>query len=268
MTKKVVLITGASSGIGLATANKLHDAGYIVYGTSRREINAETKFSFNMIQLNVDHDDSVTAAIQKVIEKESRIDVLINNAGFAISPAGAEESSIAQAQALFNTNFFGVVRMTHAVIPHMRQQGIGQIVNISSVLGLIPMPYGALYSASKHALEGYSESLNHELRTQGIRVTLIEPAYTKTSLDVNLLEADQKIAHYDQIRTKMHQNMIQSIQHSDDPDVVAQTILKIIQHNNPQPRYSAGSTAKNLKNLRRFTPAPLFDKLIQRTIKI
>lgn len=268
MTKKVVLITGASSGIGLATANKLHDAGYIVYGTSRREMNSANPFNFKMIQLDVDHDASVTSAIQKIIEQEGRIDVLINNAGFSISPAAAEESSIAQAQALFNTNFFGVVRMTNAVIPQMRQQGMGQIVNISSVLGLIPMPYSALYSASKHAVEGYSESLDHELRTQGIRVTLIEPAYTKTSIEVNSLEADQKMAHHDQIRTKMQQKMIQAIQHSDDPNVVAETILKVIKHNNPQPRYSAGSTAKNLKNLRRFTPAPLFDKLIQRTINV
>lgn len=268
MTKKVVLITGASSGIGLTTANKLHDAGYIVYGTSRREMKSGNTFNFKMIQLDVDHDDSVTSAVQNVIEQEGRIDVLINNAGFSISPAAAEESSIAQAQALFNTNFFGVVRMTNAVIPQMRQQGMGQIVNISSVLGLIPMPYSALYSASKHAVEGYSESLDHELRTQGIRVTLIEPAYTKTSIEVNSLEADQKMAHHDQIRTKMQQKMIQAIQHSDDPDVVAQIILKVIKHSNPQPRYSAGSTAKNLKNLRRFTPAPLFDKLIQRTINV
>ena len=130
------------------------------------------------------------------------------------------------------------------------------------------MPFGALYSASKHALEGYSESLDHELRTQGIRVSLIEPAYTKTSLGINLLEADAKVSAYDDIREKLHQHMIKAINKSDDPGVVAKTILKVI--NNPQKlaRYTAGKTAKRLKNIRRFAPVKIFDTLIQRSLKV
>ena len=112
----------------------------------------------------------------KCMRLEGRIDLLVNNAGFGVAPAGAEESSIEQAQAIFDTNFFGIVRMTRAVVPHMRRQGSGRIINIGSVLGFLPMPYGALYSATKHAVEGYSESLDHELRTRGIRVSVIEPA--------------------------------------------------------------------------------------------
>jgi NAD(P)-dependent dehydrogenase (short-subunit alcohol dehydrogenase family) len=266
MTSKVVLITGASSGIGLATAELLHRAGFIVYGTSRRT-SESSQYKFNLIELDVNNEDSVNRAIAKVIQNEGRIDVLINNAGFAIAPAGAEESSMQQAQAIFDTNFFGV-RMTRAVLPVMRKQNSGLILNISSVLGLLPMPFGALYSASKHALEGYSESLDHELRTQGIRVSLIEPAYTKTSLGINLLEADAKISAYDHIREKLHQHMIKAINKSDDPGVVAKTILTVINSQNILPRYTSGKTARHLKNLRKFAPVKIFDTLIQRSLKV
>ncbi|WP_448760775.1 oxidoreductase [Acinetobacter tandoii] len=267
MTGKVVLITGASSGIGLATANLLHEAGFIVYGTSRQAKDS-SKYKFHIIELDVNQDDSVAQAVEKVIATEGKIDVLINNAGFAIAPAGAEESSMQQAQAIFDTNFFGAVRMTRVVIPHMRQKNSGLILNISSILGLVPMPFGALYSASKHALEGYSESLDHELRSQGIRVSLIEPAYTNTSLGVNLLEADNKVSFYDEAREKLHKQMIHSINKSDDPSVVAHTILNVIESQDVVPRYTAGKTAKSLKALRRFAPVKVFDKLIQRSMKV
>ena len=267
MTSKVVLITGASSGIGLATAELLHEAGFIVYGTSR-SANSASKYKFHLIELDVNNDDSVNHAIEKVIQNEGRIDVLINNAGFAIAPAGAEESSMQQAQAIFDTNFFGAVRMTRAVLPVMREQKSGLILNISSILGLLPTPFGALYSASKHALEGYSESLDHELRSQGIRVSLIEPAYTKTSLGINLLEADAKVSAYDHIREKLHQQMIKSIYKSDDPSVVAKTILTVINSQNILPRYTSGKAAKHLKNLRKFAPVKIFDTLIQRSLKV
>lgn len=267
MTAQVVLITGASSGIGLATAELLHAEGFIVYGTSRNANNA-SKYKFHLIELDVNREDSVTQAIKEVIANEGRIDVLINNAGFAIAPAGAEESSMQQAQAIFDTNFFGVVRMTRAVIPFMREQHSGLIISISSILGLVPMPFGALYSASKHALEGYSESLDHELRSQGIRVSLIEPAYTNTSLGINLLKADAQISAYDYIREKLHQQMLKAMSKSDDPSVVAKTILTVINSQYILPRYTAGKTAKNLKNLRKFAPVKIFDKLIQHSLKV
>jgi short-subunit dehydrogenase len=173
-----------------------------------------------------------------------------------------------QAQAIFDTNFFGAVLMTRAVIPHMRQKKSGLILNISSILGLVPMPFGALYSASKHALEGYSESLDHELRSQNIRVSLIEPAYTNTSLGANLLEPDNKVSFYDEARKKLHQQMIHSMNKSDEPSVVAHAILDVIQSKHVVPRYTAGKTAQKLKALRRFAPAKIFDKLIQRSVKV
>lgn len=175
---KIALVTGASSGIGEAVAQRLAEAGYEVYGTSRRRAKPG-KRSFEMLPLDVTSDESVEAAVSEVMRRDGRIDLLVNNAGFGVAPAGAEESSIEQARSIFETNFFGLIRMTRAVVPHMRRQGSGRIVNIGSVLGFLPMPYGALYAATKHAVEGYSESLDHELRTRGIRVSVIEPAYMR-----------------------------------------------------------------------------------------
>src|SRR5438105_3023117 len=199
LNKSIALVTGASSGIGKATAERLATAGYKVYGTSRRGAQSGQRL-FEMLSLDVTSDESVAAAVAEVIRLDGRIDLLVNNAGFGVAPAAAEESSIEQARSIFETNFFGIVRMTRAVVPHMRLQGSGRIINIGSVLGFLPMPYGALYSATKHAIEGYSESLDHELRTRGIRVSVIEPAYTKTHFDANLLEPDAKLDEYREAR--------------------------------------------------------------------
>ena len=209
MTKtkaKIALVTGASSGIGEATAERLAKAGYKVYGTSRRGAQAG-KRSFEMLPLDVTSDESVEAAVSEVMRRDGRIDLLVNNAGFGVAPAGAEESSIDQARSIFETNFFGLVRMTRAVVPHMRRQGSGRIINIGSVLGFLPMPYGALYAATKHAVEGYSESLDHELRTRGIRVSVIEPAYTKTPFDANFMEPDAKLDEYREARAGVNKRV-------------------------------------------------------------
>jgi NAD(P)-dependent dehydrogenase (short-subunit alcohol dehydrogenase family) len=136
---KTALVTDASSGIGKATAELLSRAGYGVYGTSRRGAGLQAR-SFEMLPLDVTSDDSVAAAVEAVMRKEGRIDLLVNNAGFSTAPAGAEESSMEQAQAVFDTNFFGIVRMTRAVVPHMRRRGSGRILNIGSIFGFLPMP--------------------------------------------------------------------------------------------------------------------------------
>src|SRR3954464_10241687 len=210
ITPKIALVTGASSGIGQATAERLANAGYKVFGTSGRGAQ-RGKQAFEMMPLDVTSDASVEAAVGEVIRREGRIDLLVNNAGFGVAPGGAEESSIEQARAIFETNFFGLVRMTRAVVPHMRRQRSGRIINIGSVLGLLPMPYGALYAATKHAVEGYSESLDHELRTRGIRVVVIEPAYTKTKFDANLLAPDAKLDEYREARAAVGKVLTEAI---------------------------------------------------------
>ena len=262
LKKSIALVTGASSGIGKATAERLSAAGYTVYGTSRR--GAQQGRSFQMLSLDVTREESVTAAVNELLRREGRIDLLVNNAGFGVAPAGAEESSIEQARSIFETNFFGIVRMTRAVVPQMRQQGHGRIINIGSVLGFLPMPYGALYSATKHAVEGYSESLDHELRTRGIRVSVVEPAYTRTAFDANLMEPDAPLDEYRENRAAMILQMQSAIEKGDDPAVVADVVLQAASAARPKLRYTAGSVAGKLRLLRRFAPASLVDAGIRK----
>jgi short-subunit dehydrogenase len=196
------------------------------------------------------------------------VDLLVNNAGFGVAPGGAEESSIEQARSIFETNVFGLIRMTRAVVPHMRRLGKGRIINIGSVLGLLPMPYGALYAATKHAVEGYSESLDHELRTRGIRVAVIEPAYTKTQFDTNLLEPNSKLDEYREVRAALGKVLKEVMATGDEPSVVADVVLKAANAERPKLRYSAGKLANRLRLLRRFAPAGLVDAGIRKNLQL
>jgi short-subunit dehydrogenase len=216
----------------------------------------------------VTSDASVAAAVAEVIRKEGRIDVLVNNAGFSVAPAGDEESSIDQARAVFDTNFFGIVRMTRAVVPHMRRQGRGRIINIGSVLGFLPAPYMAIYAATKHAVEGYSESLDHELRTRGIHVSVVEPAYTKTKFDANLLAADAMLDDYSATRIGLKKRMAQLIAAGDEPAVVADVVLQAATAANPKIRYTAGGLAGRLQLLRRYAPASLVDAGVRKDLRL
>ena len=267
MTSKVALVTGASSGIGEATAERLAAAGYKVFGTSRRAVPAGQR-SFRMLTLDVTSDRSVEAAVAEVIRSAGRIDLLVNNAGFGVAPAGAEESSMEQAQSIFDTNFFGVVRMTRAVVPHMRQEGGGRIINIGSVLGFWPMPYGALYAATKHAIEGYSESLDHELRTRGIRVSVIEPAYTKTPFDANFLEPDATLDEYRAVRAAVSKRVKEVMANADQPRVVADVVLRAASAAHPKVRYTAGGLAGRLRFLRSYMPAGMVDAGIRKDLRL
>lgn len=267
MNMKIALVTGAASGIGQATAELLAKTGYKVYGTSRRGGDASRR-SFEMLPLDVTSDESVDAAVRQLMQREGRIDLLVNNAGFGVAPAGAEESSIEQARSIFDANFFGIVRMTRAVVPHMRRQGSGRIINIGSVLGFLPMPYGALYAATKHAIEGYSESLDHELRTRGIRVSVIEPAYTKTPFDANFLEPDAKLDEYREVRAAVNQRVKEVMATAGQPGVVADVVLKAVSAARPRLRYTAGGLARRLRLLRRFAPAGLVDAGIRRDLRL
>jgi NAD(P)-dependent dehydrogenase (short-subunit alcohol dehydrogenase family) len=267
LERTIAIVTGASSGIGQATAERLAVAGYKVYGTSRRGAQSGQR-SFEMLPLDVTSDASVEAAVTEVMRVEGHIDLLVNNAGFGVAPAGAEESSIDQARSIFDTNFFGIVRMTRAVVPHMRRHGSGRIINIGSVLGFLPMPYGALYAATKHAVEGYSESLDHELRTRGIRVSVVEPAYTKTQFDANVLEPDAKLDEYREVRAALGKRLKEVMAVADQPSVVADVVLQAASAARPKLRYTAGGVAGRLRLLRRFAPAGVMDAGIRRDLRL
>jgi short-subunit dehydrogenase len=198
-----------------------------------------------------------------VLSRAGRIDLLVNNAGIGLL-GGAEESSVAQAKALFDVNVFGVVRLTNAVLPIMRRQRSGRIINLSSVLGLIPAPFNAFYSSTKHAVEGYSESLDHEVRTQGIRVVLVEPAYTRTSFEENLIKPDRLLGIYDAARAGIYELMRKALQAGDAPEIVAATVVEAATAAAPKRRYTAGKMARQVSLLRRFVPAFAFDKSLRK----
>ncbi|MBX7134877.1 MAG: oxidoreductase [Fimbriimonadaceae bacterium] len=260
---KIALVTGASSGIGKATAERLAKAGYKVYGTSRRGAQSG-KRPFEMLPLDVTSDQSVETAVSEVMRREGRIDLLVNNAGFGFAPAGAEESSIEQAQSIFNTNFFGIVRMTSAVLPHMRNQRSGRIVNMGSITGFLPAPFMTFYAATKHAVEGYSQSIDHEVRTWGIRVIVIEPAGTSTQIDANATEADAKLDVYREARAVVGQRLTAMIENGDDPGVVANVVLKAASAAHPRLQYTAGRKAKTLRWLRTLAPASMVDAALRK----
>jgi NAD(P)-dependent dehydrogenase (short-subunit alcohol dehydrogenase family) len=262
-TGRVALVTGASSGIGKAAAHALLDAGFTVYGTSRKAALGEERDEVMFVRLDVTDDESVAGAVREVLARSARIDVLVNNAGLGITGA-AEESSIEQARALFDTNLFGSMRMTRAVLPQMREQGSGRIINVSSVLGLVPAPFGALYAATKHAIEGYSESLDHEVREYGVRVLLVEPAYTRTSFDANAIPADQPLPVYTRRREVVDGLIAEAIKAGDAPSVVGEAIVAAATDSRPKLRYPAGPLARRVTKLRRYAPSTVFDKQIRK----
>jgi len=261
--RPIALVTGASSGIGKEAALALVKAGFDVVGTSRDTSRATPLEGVMFLDLDVASDSSATSAVQQVVERFGRIDVLVNNAG--IGAVGAvEEGSIAQAQAVFEINVFGVMRMVKEVLPHMRAQGHGRIVNVSSVQGFLPAPYMAVYGASKHAIEGYSQSLDHEVRQYGIRSLLVEPAYTKTGFEDKREEPDVPLPVYAEQRQTFDRVMAAAFADGDDPAVVAKVVLAAATDPKPKLRYTAGTLAGRASILRRFAPPRAFDHQIRK----
>ena len=259
----VALVTGASSGIGRAAALALVDAGFAVVGTSRNAANASPLAGVTFIDLDVTSDESVRSLVEEVIERFGRIDVLVNNAGVGAVGAG-EESSIDQAKEIFDVNVFGLMRVTNAVLPHLRAQGSGRVVNVSSVLGLIPAPFMAIYAATKHAVEGYSESVDHELREHGVRMLLVEPAYTSTGFEASSLSPDSPLPIYAAQRAVSRDVLATAVRNADEPEVVAKVIVAAATDAKPKLRYTAGSMAARVSILRRFVPSRAFDQQIRK----
>ena len=262
-TRPVALVTGASSGIGKAASLALVEAGFEVVGTSRDTSGLTDRDGVTFLDLDVTSDESVNSLVRRVVERFGRIDVLVNNAGTGAIGA-AEESSLAQDQRLFDTNVFGLIRMTKAVLPHMRTAGGGRIINISTVLGFIPQPYMAAYAASKHAVEGYSESLDHEVREHGVRVLLVEPAYTTSSFAANSLQPDTPMPLYAEKRRTFEQQLTAAVKNGDDTATVAKAIVAAATDRKPKLRYTAGSRAGRVATLRRIVPSRAFDRQIRK----
>lgn len=259
----VIVITGVSSGIGRATALKFAEQGCQVFGTVRNTEKAQAIPGVVLVEMDIRDEVSVQRGIQSIIDQAKRIDVLVNSAGVTLLGA-MEETTLTEAQTLFDTNLFGILRTIQAVLPHMRQQRSGRIVNISSVLGFLPAPYMALYSASKHAVEGLSETLDHEVRQFGIRVALVEPSFTKTNLDLNAPQTAFKIDDYSGEFGIVSQAIQKNVQKAPDPEGVASTIFDAALGTWKMRRTPKGE-ASLLAKLRRFMPAGPVEKGLRKT---
>ncbi len=255
--RPVALVTGASSGIGKAAALALVGAGFDVVGTSRDAARVEPLDGVTFVDIDVAGDACVTRSVQEVIHRFGRIDVLVNNAGSGLTGA-AEENSVTQVQGIFDINVFGVIRMTQAVLPHMRSRGEGRIINLSSIFGLIPAPYLAAYAASKHAVEGYSESVDHEVREHGVRVLVVEPGGTRTRFETNSTRPGTPLPVYDKQRHIAGQVMAATVHDGDAPATVAQAIVAAATDTTPKPRYPVGPLAGRISTPRQAVPARMF----------
>ncbi|CAM2158787.1 SDR family NAD(P)-dependent oxidoreductase (plasmid) [Pararobbsia alpina] len=258
----VVLITGASSGIGNATARVLANAGYRVFGGVRRPDTATKVHGVEFVQMDVQDDASVVSAVNGVLEKAGRIDIVINNAGTSLM-GPVEATSDAEAKPLFDVNVLGVLRVMRAALPSMRSNRSGLILNVSSVLGFLPAPFMGLYASSKHALEGLSESLDHEVRTFGVRVVLVEPSFSRTGLDSNAMQTQAVIEDYAVDLGHSMNAVRQQIREALPPDVVAKKILSIVRGSH-RLRQPADGRARLLSVLRRFAPFGQVDKSLRR----
>jgi short-subunit dehydrogenase len=274
--QKVAIVTGSSSGIGFETSLTLARNGFHTYAIMRNmegekskpltEVAKNENLQLQAIELDVDNDKSVIDAINTIVDERKRIDVLVNNAGYALGGA-LEDSSMDEIKAQFETNFFGAVRATKAVLPVMRRQGEGKIVNITSMGGRIAIPLSSSYHGSKFALEGLSESIQYELEPFGIKVILIEPGAVGSNFWRNIKIAKSSSdsdSPYTQFGNKILKAYKEMEQNTISPSVVAKTILDAITSNNPQLRYVVGEDAAKTLEARKNMPDNEFGDLIKK----
>jgi short-subunit dehydrogenase len=235
-------------------------------GTVRNPQSTNLIQGVEMVQMEVTNDSSVNEAVRSIEQKAGPVQLLVNNAGYS-STGALEETSIAEARQQFETNFFGVLRVTNAVLPGMRQGGYGRMVNISSVLGFLPASFMGVYAASKHALEGYTETLDHEVRRFGVRAVLVEPFLTKTKIGQNDKTAQISLADYAVQRKRMAEVVHQGLERGDDPRLVADAVWEALTAKSPRLRYPVGKGV-NLSRLRRFVPAGMFDRSLRKQFQL
>lgn len=219
--KKNILVTGASSGFGLLLANELHKKGYNVIGTSRNPAKIQPAVPFKMLALDITDNNSIKSFGTQLFVEIDKLDVLINNAGFYLSGL-AEETTIAQGMQQFETNFWGTVKLTNELLPYFRKQRSGKIITVGSIMGLISLPGGAYYAASKHALEGYFKALRFELNEFNIKVSMVEPVGFKTNIVTNSKVAENTISDYDAYRKKLEDYTKDLFSKSEEPTAVVE----------------------------------------------
>ena len=260
---QVALITGGTSGIGRAICNVLHSKGVKVYGTGRKANHGEILDGYQLVKCDVTKDASVQEAVAYVLAQEGKIDILINNAGIGIA-GSIEDSEIGEVLNVFNTNVAGVLRTCKAVLPHMRQESSGLIINISSVGGLMGLPYRGIYSGSKSSVESISEALSMEVMKFGVKVVLIEPGDFKTSINENRKVSEKtKTSVYKDEFDRIHEIMNKEVSEGNDPMKIGKLVWKIINHPSPRVRYNTGDlTSKFALTVKKIIPARWFESLM------
>lgn len=249
--KQNILVTGASSGFGLLIANKLHESGYTVIGTSRNPEKYASKLPFKMIALDLDSDQSINTLPDRIFKEIGRLDILINNAGFLVNGI-AEETPIELGRQQFETNFWGTIKVTNAVLPYFRKQKSGKIITVGSITGLVAFPSTSFYAASKHALEGYYKALRYELTEFNIRIAMIEPGSFKTNIMENASTTLQRIEDYNSLRAKSEKYADFIVDQGEDPAMVAAKVLKVVETDKPKFRNLVGKGLSVLVNLQHF----------------
>jgi NAD(P)-dependent dehydrogenase (short-subunit alcohol dehydrogenase family) len=260
---KVVLITGASSGIGQACARHLARRGYQVFGTSRRP-QPGAKEPFEMIPMDVTDEDSVRQGVATVLARAGRLDAVVNNAGFGFG-GSIEDTSIDEAQELFETNFFGTLRVCRAVLPNMRERRAGTIVNVSSLAGLIAQPFVGMYCATKFAIEGATEALRIEVRPFGIHVVMIEPGDTRTAFTANRRPtlASQEASPYADSMQRVMAVIERDEETGASPEAVARLLERILRSRSPRLRYPVASASQRFAAAaHKVMPGALFERLL------
>ena len=248
--EKVAIVTGSSSGIGFETALALAHEGYYTYATMRDtkksdkilDIAKKENLNVEVLELDVDKEDTIKEAVDKIVRDKNRIDVLVNNAGYGLFGC-VEDLSIDDLKAQFETNFFGVVRTIQAVLPILRKQKSGIIVNVSSIAGKIGFPVSPAYISSKFALEGLSESMRYELEPFGIKTIIIEPGVIKTNFMTSLKKSMKPDSPYKEITGKVINGIAMMAEMGTPPQEVARTIIKAVTSENPSSRYPVGNDA-------------------------
>ena len=271
---KTALVTGASSGIGEETARTLHKLGYTVYAAARRtdRLKQLTNVGIHALTMDVTDDESMTNGIEKIIAETGRIDVLVNNAGYG-SYGAIEDVTLDEARRQFEVNVFGLGRLTQLVLPHMRAQRSGTIINISSIGGRLTTPLGGWYHATKYAVEALSDALRMETAPFGIDVVVIEPGGIRTEWSGiaadHLEETAEGSAYASQIKAVANSMRSESTnKRQSPPSVIADTVEKIVTARKPRTRYVVGFAAKPLVTLRRLLPDRAFDRIISAALGV
>ncbi|AMP15756.1 SDR family oxidoreductase [Collimonas pratensis] len=264
--KKTILITGASSGFGLMLAKNLHEQGFNVIGTSREPEKYAGKVPFKLLQLNIDDDNSIKSFTDELFRYTKQLDVLVNNAGYMVTGI-AEETPMDLGRQQFETNFWGTVKVTNALLPHFRAQKYGQIITVSSIVGLIGPPNLSYYTASKHAVQGYFKSLRFELDQFNIKVSMVEPVWFKTNLGSHAVSAaNGSIADYNAYRQQANAATQKGIDEAEAPDAVVNTITALIGTKEPKFSNPVGKMTGMILFLQSYAPK-IFEGSILKSVK-